>query len=204
MRNNIVLIGGGGHSLVCYDVISQNQNFNLFGFVDIRSDVVLKDIGCKYLGSDDVLDELIKKKVFFLISIGQIKSPNKRIEIYNKVKKMGGNFIVLISKFSYVSPLASIGEGSIVMNGSVINAKTRIGKNCIINTNAVVEHEVIIESNVHIAPNATILGNVKIKEGTFVGAGAVIREGLTLEKNSLIPAGKILMNKNINAIKSVY
>ena len=73
MKNNIVLIGGGGHSLVCYDVISQNQNFNLFGFVDIRSDVVLKDIGCKYLGSDDVLDELIKKRVFFLVSIKLFK-----------------------------------------------------------------------------------------------------------------------------------
>ena len=68
MKNNIVLIGGGGHSLGCYDVISQNQNFNLVGFVDIRSDVILKDIGCKYLGSDDVLYELIKKRVFFLVS----------------------------------------------------------------------------------------------------------------------------------------
>ena len=196
MKNNIVLIGGGGHSLVCYDVICQNQNLNLVGFVDIRSDVVLKKIGCKYLGNDDNLGELIKKRFLFFVSVGQIKSPNKRIEIYNKVKKMGGNFIVLISKFSYVSPYASIDEGSIVMNGSVINSKTKIGKNCIINTNTVIEHEVMIESNVHIAPNATILGNVKIKEGTFVGAGAVIREGMTIEKNSIIPAGKILMNKN--------
>jgi sugar O-acyltransferase (sialic acid O-acetyltransferase NeuD family) len=196
MKNNIVLIGGGGHSLVCYDVIRQNQNLNLVGFVDIRSDVVLKKIGCKYLGNDDNLGELIKKRFLFFVSVGQIKSPNKRIEIYNKVKKMGGKFIVLISRFSYVSPYASIDEGSIVMNGSVVNSKTKIGKNCIINTNTVIEHEVIIESNVHIAPNATILGNVKIKEGTFVGAGAVIREGMTIEKNSIIPAGKILMNKN--------
>ena len=87
MKKNIVLIGGGGHSLVCYDVICQNQNLNLVGFVDNRSDVVLKETGCKYLGNDDILDELIKKNFFFLVSIGQIKSPNKRIEIYDKVKK---------------------------------------------------------------------------------------------------------------------
>ena len=196
MKENIVFIGGGGHSLACYDIIKQNQNLNLVGFVDCSSDVVLKEMGCRYLGNDDILDELIKKNFFFFISIGQIKSPNKRIEIFDKVKKKGGNFIVLISKFSYVSPFASIDKGSIVMNGSVINAKAKIGKNCIINTNTVIEHEVIIESNVHIAPNATIWGNVRIQEGTFVGSGAIIREGMTVEKNSIIPAGKLLMNKN--------
>ncbi len=196
MKNNIVLIGGGGHSLVCYDVISQNQNLNLVGFVDIRSDVVLRKIGCKYLGNDDNLGELIKKRYFFFVSVGQIKSPNKRIEIYNKVKKMGGNFIVLISTFSYVSPLASIDEGSLVMNGSIINAKAKIGKNCIINTNAVIEHGVKIESNVHIAPSAIILGDANIKEGSFIGADTIIREGLTIKKNSVIPAGEKVMYSN--------
>jgi len=196
MKENIVFIGGGGHSLACYDIINQNKNLNLVGFVDSRSDVVLKEMGCRYLGNDDILDELIKKNFFFFISIGQIKSPNKRIEIFDKVKTKGGKFIVLISKFSYISPFASIDKGSIVMNGSVINAKAKIGKNCIINTNTVIEHEVIIESNVHIAPNATILGNARIQEGTFVGSGAIIREGMIVKKNSIIPAGKLLMNKN--------
>ena len=87
MKNNIVLIGGGGHSLVCYDVISQNQNFNLFGFVDIRSDVVLKDIGCKYLGSDDVLDELIKREFFSLFLLGKSKALIKELKFIIKLKK---------------------------------------------------------------------------------------------------------------------
>ena len=197
MKNNVVLIGGGGHSLVCYDVVCQHQNFNIVGFVDITHDTVLSKLGCKYLGNDSVIVQLVKKNYFFFISIGQIKSPKKRINIFNNIRDLGGKFVALVSKFSYVSPFAYIDKGTIVMNGSVINAKAKIGKNCIINTNVVVEHEVVIESNVHIAPNATILGNVKIKEGTFVGAGAVIREGMILEKNSIIPAGKILMDKKI-------
>ena len=67
MSNNIVFIGGGGHSLVCYDVLRQNNELNLVGFIDIRQDVILNKIGCKYLGNDSVIKSLIKNNYFFLM-----------------------------------------------------------------------------------------------------------------------------------------
>lgn len=193
MKNNVVLIGGGGHSLVCYDVVCQHRNLNLVGFIDVKPDTILSEIGCKYLGNDTIINDLINKNYSFFISIGQIKSPKRRIEIYNNISNLGGSFINLISNFSYVSPIAHIDYGTIVMNGSVINAKAKIGKNCIINTNVTIEHEVVIESNVHVAPNATILGNVYIEEGCFIGAGSIIREGVTIKKHTVLPAGKKVM-----------
>lgn len=196
MSNKIVFIGGGGHSLVCYDVLCQNKDLNLIGFIDIKQDVVLKKVGCKYLGNDRVIKSLIKKDYFFFNAIGQIKTPEKRIETFKKIINSNGQFTTLISKNSFVSPMAKLGQGTILMNGCIVNAKSIIEENCIINTNAVIEHEVKIEPHVHIAPNATILGNVTIKSGSFIGAGAIIREGLTIQNNSVIPAGEKVMKSN--------
>ena len=186
MSNKIVFIGGGGHSLVCYDILCQNKDLSLIGFIDIKQDVVLKKVGCKYLGNDRVIKSLIKKNYFFFNAIGQIK----------KIINSNGQFITLISKNSIISPMAKLGQGTILMNGCIVNAKSVIEENCIINTNAVIEHEVKIEPHVHIAPNATILGNVTIKSGSFIGAGAIIREGLTIQNNSVVPAGEKVMKSN--------
>ncbi len=196
MKKNIIFIGGGGHSLVCADIINQNKDLTLAGFVDKKKDALLSKSGYQYLGNDQKLDDLVKDYKYFFISLGQIKSPLKRIEIFKKIINLGGNFIKLISKYSYVSPSAIIDTGTIIMNGTVVNAKSVIGKNCIINTNAVIEHGVNIESNVHVAPSATILGDANIKEGCFIGAGAIVREGVTIEKNTIVSAGdNIMFNK---------
>ena len=192
----IIFVGGGGHSLVCADIINQNKNLTLAGFVDKKKDALLGKSGFQYLGNDQDLEFLIEKYKYFFISFGQIKSPLKRIEVFKKIINLGGDFIKLISNYSYVSPSAIIDMGTIIMNGTVVNAKSVIGKNCIINTNAVIEHGVTIESNVHIAPSATILGDANIKEGCFIGAGAIVREGVTIEKNTIVSAGeKIMFNQ---------
>ena len=190
---NVIFIGGGGHSLSCCDVLYQNKNLNLIGFVDPNQNALLSKNGGKWLGSDDNLKDLIYNYKNIFISIGHIKSPEKRVFYFDESKRLGAIFPILKSKFSYISPSAIIEEGSIIMNGAVINAKAHVAKNCIINSNAVIEHGVYISNHVHIAPSAIILGDVSIEEGCFIGAGAIIREGVTIRKKSIIRAGEVVL-----------
>ena len=76
--SNIVFIGGGGHSLSCCDILNQNKNFNLIGFIDPNKNAVLSKSGCEWLGPDEYLKDLIYKYKNIFISIGHIKSPDKR------------------------------------------------------------------------------------------------------------------------------
>ena len=128
MKKNIIFIGGGGHSLVCADIINQNKNLTLVGFVDNKKDALLGKSGYQYLGKDKDLEFLIEKYKYFFISFGQIKSPLKRIEAFKKIINLGGNFIKLISNYSYVSPSAMIDIGTIIMNGTIVNAKVLLVK----------------------------------------------------------------------------
>ena len=188
--DKIIFIGGGGHSLSCAEIVSRNDNYELAGYLDPQKNSLLSQHGIERLGSDNILEATIKKYKNFLITIGHVKSPKKRIELFNKIINLGGSLPNLISKFSYVSKFSKIGKVTIIMNGVVINSNSTIMDNCIINTSATIEHEVKINSHVHIAPSATILGNVNIGAGSFIGAGAIIKEGVKINANTFIKAGE--------------
>ena len=193
---DILFIGGGGHSLACADILLQNKSFNLAGFIDPNKNAPLATNGYKWIGSDEQLIQATAKYKNIFISIGYIKDPSKRIYLFNECKKLGCNFPILKSNFCYVSPTASIEEGTLIMNGTIVNAKSHIKKNCIINNNVVIEHGVSIGNNVHLAPSSTILGDVSIGDQCFIGAGAIIREGVSIQKGTFIKAGEIITSSN--------
>ena len=192
--SDIIFLGGGGHSLSCCIVLNQNKNFNLIGFIDANKNALLSESGYEWLGSDNNMQEAIEKYKNIFISIGHVKTADKRVFLYEKSKKLGGVFPILKSNFSYISPTAFIEECLLIMHGAVINAKVNISKNCIINSNSIIEYGVSIGNHVHIAPSATILGDLKIGDECFIGAGAIIREGVKIGKRTVIKAREIVIH----------
>jgi len=92
-----------------------------------------------------------------------------------------------------ISEYASLGEGTVVMQGAVIQSSVSIGRHSIINTAASVDHDCKIDDFVHISPNATLCGAVSVGEGSQVGAGAVVIPGVKIGKWSLVAAGAVVM-----------
>ena len=88
-----------------------------------------------------------------------------------------------------VSPSATVGEGSVVVHGAIIQADARIGRHSIVNTGASVGHECVVADFVHIAPHATLCGNVSIGEGAWVGAGATVIPGRKIGPWAVVGAG---------------
>ena len=101
---SIVLIGGGGHCISCIDVIRSENKLEIVGVLDIIDNVGSSINGIKVIGTDDDIPNLVGKYKNFLITFGQIKSSEKRVAIYNLVKKFNGNLPVVISPLAYVSP----------------------------------------------------------------------------------------------------
>ena len=136
MKEKIILIGGGGHCRACIDVIEQEGRFTIAGIVDVPEKIQHKVLGYPVIGSDSDLAELIKTCPNVLLTLGQIKSPTRRMELFNDLMTMGARFPVIKSPLAYVSPHAHVAEGTIVMHHALINAGARVGRNCIINTKA--------------------------------------------------------------------
>ena len=191
MKEKILLVGGGGHCKSCIDVIEQEGRFTIAGIVDVPEKKQHNVLGYPVIGTDADLVELIKPFPNVLITLGQIKSPNRRMELFNMLKQMGARFPVIKSPLAYVSPHAHVAEGTIVMHHALINAGASIGRNCIINTKALVEHDAVIEDHCHISTGAVVNGGVKIGSGSFFGSGAVSKEYTSIPANSFIKANSL-------------
>lgn len=186
----IFLIGAGGHAASCIDVIEQSGHFAVVALVGTSSEVGSEFLGYSVVGTDKDLPELVAKHRNAIIAIGQIKSPDTRIRLFQRLEEIGCNLPVIVSPQAYVSTRATIGAGTIVMHGAVINAGAVIGRNCIVNSMSLIEHDARIEDHCHIATAAVVNGNVSIGAGAFVGSQSCIREGLKIGERCLIGMGQ--------------
>ena len=189
VKEQIILIGGGGHCKSCIDVIEQEGKYHIAGIVDVPEKLHQNILGYEIIGTDEDLLLIAKEYSSFLITIGQIRSANKRILLFNRLRELGALLPTIFSPLSYVSKHATVAKGTIVMHYALVNAGADIGKNCIINTKALIEHDAVIEDHCHIATAAVVNGGVKIKSGTFFGSNAVTRGYVVVGEKSFINCG---------------
>jgi sugar O-acyltransferase (sialic acid O-acetyltransferase NeuD family) len=188
-KEKIILVGGGGHCKSCIDVIEQEDRFDIAGIVE-RPDHMKGEnvLGYPIIGTDNDLVDLKRKYNYALVAAGQIKSPNIRIRICDRLLELCFELPVVTSPLAYASPHAQIGEGTIIMHHALVNANAKIGVNCIINTKALVEHDAVIEDHCHIATGSIVNGGVTIGSGSFFGSGAVSSQYIGISANSFIKA----------------
>lgn len=188
VMQKIILVGGGGHCKACIDVIEAQAVYEIAGIVDLPEKIGQNVLNYSVIGCDEDLKVLSTKCRNFFITVGQIKSPVIRVELFEKIQALGAAFPAIVSPRAYVSEHAQIGAGTIVMHNVVVNAGAKIGKNCIINTGAIIEHDATIEDNCHISTGAIINGGVVVKCNSFYGSGAVSKEYIVIESNSFVKA----------------
>jgi sugar O-acyltransferase (sialic acid O-acetyltransferase NeuD family) len=174
-------------------VIESHNDYDIAGIVLPDASNTEPVLGYPVVGIDEELEKLVSKTPAALVAVGQIRSPDIRIRIFTELKKLNAELPVIIASTAYCSRHASVGNGTIVMHGALLNAAADIGENCIINSQALVEHDVHIEPHCHIATGARINGGVQIGMGSFVGSGAIIREGVRIGPRTVIGAGQVVM-----------
>jgi sugar O-acyltransferase (sialic acid O-acetyltransferase NeuD family) len=188
MKDPLILIGGGGHCKSCIDVVEQEGRYAIAGILDKAELVGSRVFDYPVIGTDEDIARLSANH-FFLVTVGQIKSPATRFAIYTQLKKTGAEIATIVSPRAYLSAHARIGEGSIVMHGATVNAGAFIGNNCIINSHALIEHDAVIHDHCHIATGAIINGGVVVHEQTFIGSRVMTREYITIGAKSFVAGG---------------
>ena len=195
MRPPLLIVGAGGHAQACVDVVEAGGVYQIVGLVGLPEEKGTQVLGHQVIGDDRELPRLVKKHRKVLVAIGQIKSPQSRIKVFDLLLAMGGDLPNIISPHAYVSAKAQLGVGSIVMHGATLQAGVRIGKNCIINDHALLDHGVRAGNHCHVSTGVILNGNVQIGEGSFIGSGSVIQEGVVIPPYSIIPMGTIVRRK---------
>jgi sugar O-acyltransferase (sialic acid O-acetyltransferase NeuD family) len=194
MKEQIILVGGGGHCRSCIDVIEQQDCYHIGGIVDMPDKVNQTFLGYPVIGVDEDLPRIAETCRNFLITLGQIKSPARRIALFDLLKGLGVCLPTIFSPRAYVSRHATVGEGTIVMHNALVNAGAQVGCNSILNSYALVEHDAQIGDHCHISTAAIVNGGTTVAARTFVGSNAVTRQGIRIGAGSIIGGGVAVMH----------
>lgn len=180
METKVILYGASGHCKVIIDILNL-QGIPIELIVDDNPAVV------SLVGIPVKLCKKFTKQDNLIIAIGD-NLIRKKIS-----QKNSATYFKLIHPKSTISPIATIGNGSVVMAGAIINSDSKIGSHCIINTCALIEHDCTIGDFAHISPKAALAGNVTVGEGTQIGIGAIVVQGIKIGKWATIGAGAVII-----------
>ena len=136
MFNRLVIIGAGGHGKVIADIALKIGYTNIV-FADDKAVGFCMNypIICKSPNIESQNDG----NTDFVIAIGN-NEIRKQIAEQHKI-----NWVTLIHPSAQIGVNVTIGVGTVVMAGAVVNSCATIGEHCIINSCAVIEHEDVIK-----------------------------------------------------------
>ena len=121
----------------------------------------------------------------------------------NELKSVGAKIVSLIHPHAVISQYASIGIGSLVLAGVVVNVDAVIGRGVILNTGCSVDHDCVLHDGVHICPGARLAGGVEVGKLSWVGIGSCVRQSLRIGTEVVIGAGAAVVSDIADALTVV-
>lgn len=181
----LAIIGASGHGKVIADIAVKNGYKEIVFFDDDPN--VQECAGFRVVGTSKDVDNYPDYDVIVAIGNASIR---KKIH-----KKVGEDRLAtLIHPQSVISRRITIGKGTVVMAGGIINSDTKIGEGCIINTSASVDHDCSMGDFVHVSVGAHVAGTVTIGIGTWIGAGATVSNNIEICRECMIGAGAVVVS----------
>lgn len=144
MNDHLVLLGAGGHGKVCADVAARMNRWSKILFLDDDQDLH-GSIPHPIIGPLQDFSRHAYDSEFF-VSIGDNQL---REQIHAELQDNHCCCATLIHPCAIVAKGVSIGLGTVLMAGSIVNPNTKVGKGCVINTGSIIEHDCEIGNFVH-------------------------------------------------------
>jgi len=192
---NIAVVGASGHAKVIIDILRQLNGIQVLGCIDkTAGQTAHSDAGLTLLGGEDNVPALLEK---FHIDgmVFAIGDNYRRAQSVAKLSQLnrGLNSPVAIHPAACVAEDVSVGEGSVIMAGAVVNPGCRIGRFCIVNTHASLDHDSTMEDFSSLAPGVCTGGACYLETYAAVNIGAVLVQGIRIGRHSVIGAGSLVL-----------
>ncbi|WP_226670500.1 hypothetical protein [Metabacillus litoralis] len=173
MDNRLLIVGAGGHGRVVGEIATSMEFFSRINFLDDNSDIAI--------GECSDYKKLTADYNYAFVAFGKNEL---RKNWLGKLTEVGYQIPVLIDPTAYVSPSASIANGSIICAKSVINTRVRIENGCIISIGALIDHDSVVGEYSHINTGSIIRANSNVERLIKLNAGMIYGEEFTIKENS--------------------
>lgn len=180
--DDLLIVGAGGHGRVVAEAAELQGRWANIVFLDDREDVDTV-LNHKIIGKLDEYERFADKYEYAIIGIGDNE---KRLDLIEKLLKVGYKVPVIVHPKASVSKYSSIEYGSVILAGAVINTNSSIGRGCIININASVNHDCVIQDGVHICSGVVVRSICMTGRLSYIEAGNCVKAGVALQEKSIL------------------
>ena len=188
----IVIWGASGHSLVVSNIATLCGQYEIAGFIDDVHPERKGEVfdGKPILGGTEAFS-LLKQKGIRHVALG-FGHCASRVKVAGFLKQNDFEILALVHPNAIIAGSATVGEGSVVAAGVVIDPGCNVGRYAIINNSAVICHGSTIDDGAHICPGVSIGGNVSIGRCSWIGIGSCIIEKVHVGDLAYIGAGSVV------------
>lgn len=188
MKDKLLIIGASGHGKVVADIAVKMNKWKYIAFLD--DDKSLKEsLSIPVIGSSG---DAIKYKEEYDLFVA-IGNNTTRERIQSNLEVAGASIPTIIHPSTTIGAEVTLGIGTAIMAGVIINCCTQVGKGCIINTGATLDHDNMIGDFVHISPGVHLAGTVKVGKAAWIGTGSVVINNINITDECKVGAGAVVV-----------
>lgn len=180
----IAVVGAGGHGKVVVGTLQAAGELVAGVFDRDRARWGSTLLGVEVLGDLDALAESGLRRA--VLAIGDNRT---RHRLAADLESRELDWATGVHPATSVHESVSLGPGSVVFAGAVVQPDSRIGAHSIVNTAASIDHDCRLGEFVHVAPGASVAGGVTLGRGAFLGVGCSVLPGLTIGEWAVVGAG---------------
>lgn len=199
----LLILGAGGHGGAVADAALHMRRWERIEFYDDRAAPGSEVHGIPVRGT---VSELLSRSFAvgdaseIFVAIGD---NSRRLELAKQVVQAGAALATIVHPSAIVGTRVSIGAGSVLMAGVVVNIGSRIGTGCIVNTQASVDHDCTIGEGAHVCPGVALAGNVRVGDLAWVGIGSTVIQGRSIGTRAVVGAGSVVIRDVENDVTVV-
>lgn len=196
--DELVIFGIGGHAREVAQLVAdinqaQPGRWHLLGFlVDPQAVTrIRKPLPAPVLGDAQWL--ALHPDVQAVVAVG---SPSARRSIVQRLRQAQPalRFATLVHPRAWLAERVSVGQGSVVFAGALINVDVAIGAHSSINLGCTISHDCLLGDFVSLGPGVHLAGAASVGDDVDIGTGATLRPGVHLGPGAVIGAGAVVVH----------
>ena len=195
MPQPLVILGGAGSGVIVAEAVraaGDSGRYTLIGFLNDIATPETTLAGKPVLGPFAAWRDC-PGDAMFVSAFPKAKEALARHRRLAALEIPDDRWATVIHPGANVSKDVTLGPGSFVGAGAVIEPGVIGNRHVCIRGGSYISHDVRLGEFVFVGPNATILGRCTIDEGSHIGANAVCREETSVGRYALVGIGAVVV-----------
>lgn len=189
----ILLAGNAITAEILCAYLKQDARYEVVGFTVDDEFVAQGGIaGYRTVGLSEAPGAFLSGTHSVIMAMGYNDLNRTRETMFYRLKAMGYAVETYIHPDARVYTDHSVGEGSVVLPGAVVEPRARVGANTMVWSNVTLAHHSSVDDHCWVAAGTVVSGQAKVLRNTFLGVSCTVVNAVTVGEFNVVGAGALI------------